>query len=224
MRSGLNSVVLILLIICLDIYVLMGIRAIMSNAAAPRTRTLVYGGYWLISIACLATIILLPYLNWHDWKPIVRSYVLAILIGLVMAKLLTVIFLLVDDVRRGVMWIIQQFGSSKAPQPAEVPSGITRSQFLTKMGLLMGGSLFATLTYGFSNKYNYRVHKIKMAFKNLPPAFKGLRIVQLSDIHSGSFNNKAAVQKGIELVNAQQADIVLFTGDLVNDRATEMDH
>jgi len=224
MRSGLNSVVLILLIICLDIYVFMGIRAIMSNAAAPRTRTLVYGGYWLISIACLATIILLPYLNWHDWKPIVRSYVLAILIGLVMAKLLTVIFLLVDDVRRGVMWIIQQFGSSKAPQPAEAPSGITRSQFLTKMGLLMGGSLFATLTYGFSNKYNYRVHKIKMAFKNLPPAFKGLRIVQLSDIHSGSFNNKAAVQKGIELVNAQQADIVLFTGDLVNDRATEMDH
>jgi hypothetical protein len=196
----------------------------MSNAAAPRTRTLVYGGYWLVSIACLATIILLPYLNWHDWKPIVRSYVLAILIGLVMAKLLTVIFLLVDDVRRGVMWIIQQFGSSKAPQPAEVPSGITRSQFLTKMGLLMGGSLFATLTYGFSNKYNYRVHKIKMAFKNLPPAFKGLRIIQLSDIHSGSFNNKAAVQKGIELVNAQQADIVLFTGDLVNDRATEMEH
>jgi uncharacterized protein len=224
MRSGLNSVVLILLIICLDIYVFMGIRAIMSNAAAPRTRTLVYGGYWLVSIACIATIILLPYLNWHDWKPIVRSYVLAILIGLVMAKLLTVIFLLADDVRRGVMWIIQQFGSSKAPRPAEAPSGITRSQFLTKMGLLMGGSLFATLTYGFSNKYNYRVHKIKMTFKNLPPAFKGLRIVQLSDIHSGSFNNKAAVQKGIELVNAQQADIVLFTGDLVNDRATEMDH
>lgn len=225
MRSGLNSVVLILLIICLDIYVFMGIRAIMSSAAAPRTRILVYGAYWLVSIACLATIILLPYLNWHDWKPIVRSYVLAILIGLVMAKLLTVVFLLVDDVRRGVTWIIQQFGSSKAARPAaEVPSGITRSQFLTKMGLLMGGSLFATLTYGFSNKYNYRVHKIKMAFKNLPPAFKGLRIVQLSDIHSGSFNNKAAVQKGIELVNAQQADLVLFTGDLVNDRAMEMDH
>lgn len=224
MRSGLNSVVLILLIICLDIYVFMGIRAIMNSAAAPRTRTLVYGGYWLVSITCLATIILLPYLNWHDWKPIVRSYVLAILIGLVMAKLLTVIFLLVDDVRRGVTWIIQQFGSSKAGQPAEVTGGITRSQFLTKMGLLMGGSLFATLTYGFSNKYNYRVHKIKMAFKNLPPAFKGLRIVQLSDIHSGSFNNKAAVQKGIELVNAQQADLVLFTGDLVNDRAMEMDH
>lgn len=223
MRSGLNSVVLILLIICLDIYVFMGIRAI-TSMAAPRTRTLIYSGYWFVSIACILTIILLPYLNWHDWRPIVRSYVLAILIGLVMAKLLTVIFLLVDDVRRGVQWIIQRFSTTPPEQTQEVATGITRSQFLTKMGLLMGGSLFATLTYGFSNKYNYRVHRIKMAFKNLPPAFKGLKIVQLSDIHSGSFNNKAAVQKGIELVNAQQADLVLFTGDLVNDRATEMEH
>jgi len=224
MRSGLNSVVLILLIICLDIYVFMGIRALMNNVSAPRTRTMVSGAYWLVSIACIATIILLPYLNWHDWKPIVRSYVMAVLMGLVMAKLLTVVFLLADDVRRGVQWLIQQFGSSKTTQPAEPAGGISRSQFLTKMGLLVGGGLFATLTYGFSNKYNYRVHKIKMAFKNLPPAFKGLRIVQLSDIHSGSFNNKAAVQKGVELVNAQQADLVLFTGDLVNDRALEMDN
>jgi len=224
MRSGLNSVVLILLIICLDIYVFMGIRAIMAWSA-PRTRGLVYGAYWLVSISCLLTIILLPYLNWHDWKPIVRSYVLAILIGLVMAKLLTVLFLLVDDARRGIQWIIGRFSSAPPAAAGEeaVPGGITRSQFLTKMGLLMGGSLFATLTYGFSNKYNYKVRKVKLTFKNLPPAFRGLRIVQLSDIHSGSFNNKAAVLKGVEMVNAQQADLVLFTGDLVNDRATEMD-
>lgn len=215
---------LILVIICLDIYVFMGIRAVM-NGYSPRARGLVYGGYWLVSGACLLTIILLPYLNWHDWKPIVRSYVMAVLVGLVVAKLLTVVFLLADDVRRGVQWLVERFRSSPPPAPGEPPaSGITRSQFLTKMGLLMGGGLFATLTYGFSNKYNYRVRKLKLAFKNLPPAFKGLRIVQLSDIHSGSFNNKAAVEKGIALVNEQQADLVLFTGDLVNDRAREMDH
>ncbi|WP_217604681.1 metallophosphoesterase [Chitinophaga sp. GbtcB8] len=222
MRSGVNSLVLILLIICLDIYVFMGIRAIM-NGAAPRTRGIVYGIYWLISIACILTIVLLPYLHWHDWKPIVRSYVMAVLIGLVMAKLLVTLFLLVDDIRRGIMWLIQRFGNRPAPTAGELPAGISRSQFLTKMGLLMGGSLFATLTYGFSNKYNYRVHKMKLAFKNLPQAFKGLRIVQISDVHSGSFNNKEAVLKGIELIKAQQADLILFTGDLVNDRATEMD-
>lgn len=212
---------LILLIVCLDIYVFMGIRAIM-NSSAPRIRGLVYGAYWLVSIACIATIILLPYLRWHDWKPIVRSYVLAVLIGLVMAKLLAVVFLLADDVRRGIVWLIQRFGNRPAPVPGEAGTGISRSQFLTKMGLLMGGGLFATLTYGFSNKYNYRLHKVKLAFKNLPPAFKGLRIIQISDIHSGSFNNKEAVIKGVEMINAQQADLVLFTGDLVNDRALEM--
>jgi predicted MPP superfamily phosphohydrolase len=192
------------------------------NSSAPRIRGLVYGAYWLVSIACIATIILLPYLRWHDWKPIVRSYVLAVLIGLVMAKLLAVVFLLADDVRRGVVWLIQRFGNRPAPVPGEAGTGISRSQFLTKMGLLMGGGLFATLTYGFSNKYNYRLHKVKLAFKNLPPAFKGLRIIQISDIHSGSFNNKEAVIKGVEMINAQQADLVLFTGDLVNDRALEM--
>jgi hypothetical protein len=223
MRSGFNSFILIFLIICLDIYVFMGIRAVM-NGAAPRTRGLVYGGYWLVSIACVVTIVLLPYLHWHDWKPMVRSYVMAIIIGLVMAKLLTVVFLLVDDVRRGVQWIIEKFSSNAPSRPQEATNGITRSQFLTKMGLLMGGGLFATLTYGFSNKYNYRVHKLKLAFKNLPPAFKGLRIVQISDIHSGSFNNKAAVMKGVELISNQQADLILFTGDLVNDRAVEMEH
>ncbi|HEU4553535.1 MAG TPA: metallophosphoesterase [Chitinophaga sp.] len=192
------------------------------NSSAPRIRGLVYGAYWLVSIACIATIILLPYLRWHDWKPIVRSYVLAVLIGLVMAKLLAVVFLLADDVRRGIVWLIQRFGNRPAPVPGEAGTGISRSQFLTKMGLLMGGGLFATLTYGFSNKYNYRLHKVKLAFKNLPPAFKGLRIIQISDIHSGSFNNKEAVIKGVEMINAQQADLVLFTGDLVNDRALEM--
>ncbi len=222
MRSGLNSVVLIVLIICLDIYVFMGIRAIM-NGAAPRTRAWVYGGYWLVSLSCLATILLLPYLNWHDWKPIVRSYVMAILIGLVLAKAITVVFLLMDDLRRGVQWLIQRFGSHPVAEPGKDINGITRSQFLTKTGLLLGGGLFATLTYGFSNKYNYRVHKIKLAFKNLPAAFKGLRIVQISDIHSGSFNNTPAVLKGIEMINAQEADLILFTGDLVNDRAVEME-
>ena len=63
---------------------------------------------------------------------------------------------------------------------------------------------------------------IKLTFDNLPPAFKGLKIVHISDIHSGSFTNKKHVEKGIELVMKQQPDLILFTGDLVNDRATEM--
>jgi predicted MPP superfamily phosphohydrolase len=87
----------------------------------------------------------------------------------------------------------------------------------------MGTALFGTLLYGFSNKYNYQVKKIRLAFTNLPEAFRGLKIVHISDIHSGSFQNKPAVNRGVDMILAQKPDLVLFTGDLVNDRATEME-
>ena len=76
--------------------------------------------------------------------------------------------------------------------------------------------------FGFKNKYNYQVKKIKLKFDNLPLAFKGLKIVQISDIHSGSFQDKMAVEAGIKKVLQQNADLILFTGDLVNDRHDEM--
>ena len=75
---------------------------------------------------------------------------------------------------------------------------ISRSSFLSWTGFILGGGLFGTLLYGFSNKYNYKVRKVKLAFRNLPKSFKGLKIVQISDIHSGSFTDKAAVKKGVD--------------------------
>lgn len=222
MRPGLNSVILIVFLLLLDIYVFQAVRA-MVYMSAPRVRNITFSVYWFISITILLTIALLPYINWHNWPTPVKSTLTAIFMGLVVAKLLVTVFLLLDDVRRGLVWLIRRFsGTPTADVAPGVVSGITRSQFLSRLGLITGGTFFATLMYGFSNKYNYRVHKIKLAFKQLPAAFKGLRIVQISDIHSGSFADHKAVLKGIKLINDQKPDLVLFTGDLVNDRADEM--
>jgi hypothetical protein len=90
------------------------------------------------------------------------------------------------------------------------------------MGLGIGTTLFGTLLYGFSNKYNYQVKKVSLAFENLPKAFKGLKIVHISDIHSGSFQDSKAVEHGVDLIIKENADLILFTGDLVNDRHTEI--
>jgi hypothetical protein len=90
------------------------------------------------------------------------------------------------------------------------------------MGLGAGATLFGSLLYGFSNKYNYQLKKVPLSFSNLPQAFKGFKIVHISDVHSGSFQDKTAVKKGIDLINAQHPDLILFTGDLVNDRHDEM--
>jgi predicted MPP superfamily phosphohydrolase len=88
--------------------------------------------------------------------------------------------------------------------------------------LAVGGTVFGTLVYGFGNKYRYQVSRMRMSFKNLPAAFKGMRIVHISDIHSGSFTDKEAVEKGIKKILKEKPDMILFTGDLVNDRASEM--
>jgi len=100
---------------------------------------------------------------------------------------------------------------------------ISRSLFLSWLGIGVGGGLFGTLLYGFGNKYRYRVEKLKLHFENLPDAFRGMKMVHISDIHSGSLEDHAAVKKGIQKIQELKPDIVFFTGDLVNNTATEME-
>ena len=78
------------------------------------------------------------------------------------------------------------------------------------------------MIYGFNNKYRYDIKRIRLSFDNLPKAFKGLKVVQISDIHSGSLTNKEAVIKGVEKIMEEKPDLIVFTGDLVNNVADEM--
>jgi predicted MPP superfamily phosphohydrolase len=100
--------------------------------------------------------------------------------------------------------------------------GISRSVFLKTAALILGGSAVAGFLYGITNRYNYKVKRIKLSFGNLPAAFKGLKIVQISDIHSGSFDHHDAVARGVEKVLAERPDLIFFTGDLVNNKAEEI--
>ena len=133
-----------------------------------------------------------------------------------------VLFFLVDDLRRGAFWTMGQAASIAGAKFLNTEKGIPRSTFLSWMGVGLSSTLFFSLLYGFGNKYNYKVIKKKIVLKGLPTAFKGFKIIHISDIHSGSLKDKSAVLKGIELIEKQNADLVLFTGDLVNDRASEM--
>jgi predicted MPP superfamily phosphohydrolase len=167
-------------------------------------------------------LILLPTISWENWPKTLRTYAFAIVVGLFFSKLIASIFLAIDDLRRGSMWILGKLFSNPSLAVSQSASGINRSTFMSWLGLALGGSLFATLLYGFNNKYSYQVRRMRLTFKNLPEAFKGLRIVHISDIHSGSFTDKHAVIKGVDKIMHQKPDLILFTGDLVNDRASEM--
>ncbi|MBO9562373.1 MAG: metallophosphoesterase [Niastella sp.] len=209
------------IMILLDFYVFQAIKVVAPSS--PRMRLIVVSVYWFLSVASIAMILLLPYSNSAAWPKWVKNYVFVIVIGLLISKLVGSLFIAVDDIRRAGTWVFQKVSGKPAVAADGADGGITRSVFLSWMGLAVGGGLFGTLLYGFNNKYRYHVNKLKLSFENLPAAFKGLKIVHISDIHSGSFTDRQAVEKGIAKIMEQKPDLILFTGDLVNDRATEME-
>ena len=221
MRTPLGVTIFIAIMLLLDTYVFQAIRAV-SNAASPRMKTVIYAVYWGLSVLAVVSLLLFVYTGQEFLGRRVRTYLFATFIGLFLAKLIAAVFFLIDDIRRGIQWTAGKLFYNNTDMEVTGGDGISRSVFLSWLGLAAGGTLFGSLLYGFSNKYNYQLKRIQLAFDNLPAAFKGLKIVHISDIHSGSFTDKKAVMKGVQKILDQHADIILFTGDLVNDRSTEM--
>lgn len=209
------------ILLLLDVYVFQSVRAAVSSAS-PRIRFAVLTGYWIIALLCWIIVFSLPSWRAAPAHGNFRLILITVVFGIYLGKLIASVFFLIDDLRRGGLWAFSLFQQAQTAPGDQVVRGITRSRFLSRLGLLVGGSLLATLIYGFSNKYEYKIRRVKLRFHNLPPAFKGLKIVQLSDIHTGSFDNKGKVARGVEMALAEKPDIILVTGDLVNNRSDEM--
>ena len=223
MRNSPFWFLLIGLMILLDFYVFQALK-IVSQSASPKTRMVIYVSYWVLSVLAIVLLIILPLINFDNLPKGFRSLVFAIIVALFFSKLITAVFLLVDDLRRGIQWIAgKTFFRNTEGEQLQDGERISRSLFLTWLGLVAGGGLFASLIYGFSNKYRYQVKRVALNYPNLPGAFKGLKVIQISDVHSGSFTDKAAVQRGIDKILSLKPDLILFTGDLVNDKAVEME-
>jgi hypothetical protein len=154
--------------------------------------------------------------------PTVRNLYVAISLGFAVGKVFVALLMFADDARRLFSWGIAAMGSASARSSVQ-NNAIPRSAFLRQAALLAGGLSVVGFTAGIANRYRYRVRKVKLAIDKLPPAFRGLKIVQISDIHTGSFDDPRAVEDGIDRILHQQADIILFTGDLVNNVADEVD-
>lgn len=221
MRTPLGAFIFILIMFLLDLYVFQAIKVVTQNASS-KPRSIVHTSYWALAIFAIIGFLLFVFTS-PDFMPRkVRTYLFATVIGLFLAKMVALLFFLIDDVRRGIQWIAGKLFFRNTEGEEVGGEGISRSVFLSWLGLAAGGTLFGSLVYGFSNKYKYEVRKQKLAFTNLPAGFKGLKIVQISDVHSGSFTDKKAVEHGVDMIMSLNPDIILFTGDLVNDKATEM--
>jgi len=190
------------------------------------------GAWWAYSGLLLIGVLVSIYLN---IPLMLRSVILVAFFLTFTSKIFYVLVLLVDEFRRGSIWITRVLfkrrtnvvEEEKTVIPAagqlEGASTINRSQFLTRAGILVAAAPFATLSWGIAvGGYDYQVRRQKLYLPNLPKTFHGLKIGQISDIHSGSFYNKTAVQGGVDMLLAEKPDVIFFTGDLVNNQANEM--
>lgn len=141
--------------------------------------------------------------------------VVGVFLIFIFPKLFVVFFLLLEDLGRGIHFIFQNFRSSETHLA-------DRRKFISILGLgaaaVFAGLFLDGIIFG---KYRYRVRKIKMKIAGLPHSFKGYKIIQISDVHSGSFFHPEKLQNAINLINEQNADLVLFTGDMINNYAAE---
>ncbi|MES2427157.1 MAG: metallophosphoesterase, partial [Bacteroidota bacterium] len=133
------------------------------------------------------------------------SWLMALMLLSAVPKILGTPILLIEDVTR----LFRGFPS--------------RSVWVSQLTLIVAAIPFFGLLFGLTRgRHHYQVHKETLYFPDLPEAFDGFTLTQLSDIHAGSFTSEKGVNKGIDLVNKQKSDLILFTGDLVNNKASEM--
>lgn len=182
--------------------------------------------FWIINAVAYVAVFSLNIYGYDLANPAARNFIIGGFGLLFFTKLAALPFLFIDDVLAFFHWLLRKIGiltqEVKPIEPSKA-NGLTRSEFISRAAILTAALPFLSLGYGMiKGAYNYQLRKVKLRFPNLPVAFHGTTIVQLSDIHVGSFASYSAVQRGIDLVNEQQADYIFFTGDLVNNRTDEV--
>jgi len=184
-----------LIILIADPYFFQAVKTVTANP-------LTIQGYWLFDAILIFGLVLAMFTRRQQFISLLMSVVLISFVP----KIVAMPVLMLEDLTR----LFRGFPP--------------RSLWVSELAIAVAAIPFIGFLYGLTHgRHDYRVHKETLYFNNLPAAFDGFTLTQLSDIHSGSFISRKGVEKGIAMVNAQKSDVILFTGDLVNNEASEMD-
>ncbi len=217
---AIGFVIMLTVLVGLDIYTFQGVKHLTRDLS--RTwQQVIHIGYWSLTVFILFCSLAL-FMGWfHKTDKAGRNLFFIAIAFNYFPKIIFFLFVTFDDLLRGVKLLIFSFSKSKTEGST---NDISRSDFILKLGVAATALPIVATGMGImSGAHDYRVRKKTILIPNLPRAFDGIRVAQLSDIHSGSFYNKRAVMGGIEMLNAEKPDVVFFTGDLVNDKAEEVE-
>lgn len=221
-----QGVILVLGIISLFMgwYVFQGIKVLTANIQSGRKRKTLYWIYWVVVVGILIGFAFSAYIRFETdtATPTVQWFINAFL-TLFVTQLVFILVLFAEDLFRLLKALFRVFPGVGKKSESKKDFLPERRKFVSQVGLVLASLPFASFVYGVTRgKYRFTVHRKILFFEDLPEAFHGFTICQVSDIHSGSLDDPEAVRRGIELVNDQGCDLFVFTGDLVNDHAAEI--
>ncbi|MEX2513367.1 MAG: metallophosphoesterase [Cyclobacteriaceae bacterium] len=206
----------------LNWYVYQGIKTLLPDSNVSGMLSKGRMAYWLIMGGISLWIVFTFFTIMKEGKISTTSEKsLNLFLTVTITQLTIIIFLFGEDLYRSISSLFSYFNSN---HPENQPHFSDRRKFVSQIAFSVAAIPFAGLVYGIvKGKYDFRVIRKTLYFEDLPEAFDGFTITQLSDIHAGSFTDYNAVQKGIDLAAAQDADLFVFTGDLVNHHADEIE-
>ncbi len=217
-----NFIIFLVVLVLVDLYAYKGVNTALANHSLTLRRIFRFL-YWVISIGIYGMLVWVA-INFRD--PEARRdhsfafSMVALFLLFFLPKLVMVIFHGLDDLLHLVRWGWWKL----SPGPVDASGeGIDRARFLSQVGLILATVPFSAVLYGVTKgRRSFQVARIPVKSGNLPEAFHGLRIAQISDMHLGSYGGDLSiVRNGVDLINAEEPDLILFTGDLVNDFAEE---
>ena len=207
-------IIFLLIFGAIDLYAFQALRTVTKNSW-------IQIAYWVLSFAVIGNFVFHYYgFSRSDGFSHSHSYAFGFFITLFLPKIIILVFMFGEDVIRGLSYFFRNDMRQSYGGGTDFAS---RRKFISQIALGLAAIPFASFLYGiYKGKYNFKVLNYTLYFEDLPEAFDGYRMTQISDIHSGSFDNPSKIEYGIDLINDQKSDVILFTGDLVNNKAEEM--
>lgn len=220
-------VLVLLLLLTADLLLYKAIWNIINRKFGKKQKKAFTLLFWLHSIIFLTGTILVASWMHSDNDPSVQKRIYGfagMLIAFYIPKLIFIPFGFLEDLINLCLKLTSKLFSKRKQTISVNSQKITRTTFLTKTGLIIAAIPFGSLLFGLTSiKFNFRINRINLQFKDIPDKFSGISVVQISDLHLGSlYGHQKQISRAVEMINSLSPDIIFFTGDLVNDFASEI--
>jgi uncharacterized protein len=218
--------IIVALMFFVDLYTFKGIKVLLAGIKSNTFKQILYSIFWTISLLMLL-VVFIGYIFRSNTRNIglftIYYYIFGAFLIFYIPKVIFIVFHFAEDILFASKWIIHKFQHSPDYTGITGPT-ITRTKFLSQIGIVLASLPFLSFIWGIvKGRFNFKIEPVTIKFTNLPKSFDGLRIVQISDLHIGSFKGfDKQVEEAVSMVNAQQPDLILFTGDLYNNFYDEL--